>query len=100
HQHVARQPEFTLLWVDLGVDVGLTAVTGAGGLRDGVFHCGDHYSAVDRLLARHRISDLQQLKSVGTHGHGLISSLRMTIAPACALCGEAMLFGAVRSLHL
>ena len=60
NEHVARQAQLALLRIDLGMHVSLAAVTGAGGLGDGVFHRGDHDAAVDRFLARNRVCDLQQ----------------------------------------
>ena len=92
-QHVARQPQFALLGVDLGVNVGLAAVTGAGRLGDGVFHRSDHDPAVDRLFAGDRVCDLQQFEFVGTDGHGLVSFGRIEVASAQSFCGEAMLLG-------
>ena len=89
-QHVARQPQLTLLGVDLGVNVGLAAVTGAGRLGDGVFHRSDHDPAVDRLFAGDRVCDLQQFEFVGTDGHGLVSFSRIEVAPAQSFCGEAV----------
>ena len=70
HQHVARQPEFALLGVDFGVHVGLAAVARARRLGDGVFHRCDDDAAVDRLLARNRVCDLQQFEFVGADCHG------------------------------
>ncbi len=93
HQHVARQPQLALLGVDLGVNVGLAAVTGAGRLGDGVFHRGDHDAAVDRLFAGDRVCDLQQFEFVGTDGHGLVSFGRIEVAPAQSFCGEAVFLG-------
>ena len=70
HQHVARQPELALLGVDLGVHVGLAAVTRPRRLGDGIFHRRDHDAAVDRFLARDGIRNLQQFEFVGADGHG------------------------------
>jgi hypothetical protein len=68
HQEMARQPQFAGLGIDLGMDVGLAAIAGAGRLGDRVLHGGDHDAAVDRLFAGHRVGDLQQLEPVGANG--------------------------------
>ncbi len=70
HQHVAREAELALLGVDLGMHVGLAAVTRPGRLGDGVFHRRNHDAAVDRFLARDGIRNLQQFEFVGADGHG------------------------------
>jgi hypothetical protein len=70
YQHVARQSQLALLRVDLGVNVGLAAVTGARGLGDGVLHRRDDDTAVDRFLARNGVGDLEQFKSIGADCHG------------------------------
>ena len=59
HQHVAGEPEIAGLRLDLGMHVGFRAVARARRLGDGVFHGGDDDAAVDRLLAGHRVGDLQ-----------------------------------------
>ena len=58
HQHVARQMKFAALGVDLGADLGLAAIAGAGGLGDGVFHGAQHDAPIDRLFAGNRLGDL------------------------------------------
>ena len=70
HQHVARQPQLTLLRVDLGVNVSLAAVAGPRRLGDGVLHRGDDDAAVDGFLARNGVRDLEQFKSIGADCHG------------------------------
>ena len=69
HQQVAREPQLAGLGVDLGVDVGLAAVARARRLGDRVLHGGDDDAAIDRLLARDRVGDLQQFEPVGADGH-------------------------------
>ena len=59
HQHVAGETQIAGLRLDLGVHVGFRAVARARRLGDGVFHGGDDDAAVDRLLAGHRVGDLQ-----------------------------------------
>jgi hypothetical protein len=59
YQHVAGQPQITCFRLDLGVHVGFRAIARASSLGDGVFHRCDHDAAVDRLLARDRIGNLQ-----------------------------------------
>jgi hypothetical protein len=66
---MARQPQFALLGVDFGMDVGLAAVARPSRLGDGVFHRRDHDTAVDRLLTRNSVGDLQQFEFVGADGH-------------------------------
>jgi hypothetical protein len=60
HQHVARQPQFAFLGVDLGMNVSLAAVACPRRLGDGIFHRRDHDAAVDRFFARDGVRDLQQ----------------------------------------
>jgi hypothetical protein len=97
HQHVARQPQLALLGVDLGVNVGLAAVAGAGRFRDGVFHRRDHDAAVDRLFAGNRVCDLQQFEFVGADScHGSVSFGGIEFAAGQTLRGEAMFLGILR----
>jgi hypothetical protein len=72
---VARQAQLALLGVDLGVDVGLAAVAGARGFGDRVLHGGDDDAAVDRLLARDGVGNLQQFQLVGADSGHLQSPL-------------------------
>ena len=74
HQHVAREPEIAGLRFDLGMDVGLRAVTRARRLGDGVLHRGNDDIAVDRFLAGDRVGDLQQLEPIGADSHSSLSS--------------------------
>ena len=85
HQHVARQPQFAGLGIDLGVDVGLGAVARPRRLGDRVLHRGDDDRAVDRLLAGDRVGDLQQLEPVGADGHRSFSFV-LGAAPDLAGC--------------
>src|SRR5690606_11080119 len=55
--------------VDVGADVGLQAVTRTRGLLDRIGHRGDDDLLVDRLFARNRIRDLQELQPVCTDCH-------------------------------
>ena len=56
----ARQPDLAGLAVDLGADVVLMAVFRAAGLLDRLLHRLEHFVAVDALLARDGVGDLQQ----------------------------------------
>ena len=60
---IARQPDLAGLAVDLGADVVLMAVFGAAGLLDRLLHGLQHLVAVDALLARDRVGDLQQFEA-------------------------------------
>ena len=97
HQHVARQPQFALLGVDLGVHVGLAAVARPRRLGDGVFHRRDHDAAVDRFFARDRVGDLQQFEFVGADScHGSVSFGGIDFAPPQSFGGEAVFLGVLR----
>ena len=65
----ARQPDLTGLRVDLGTDLGLLAVAGAGRLLDRVLHRGEDDLAVDHLLTRDGVGDLQELEAICADGH-------------------------------
>ena len=69
HFHQPLQLHLAGVGVDVGADVGLLAVARARRLLDRVGHRGDHDALVDRLFARDRIGDLQQLKPVRTDCH-------------------------------
>ena len=69
HLQEALQLDLAGLRVDLGADVGLRAVARARRLLDRVLHRGDDDHAVDRLLARDRIGDLQEFQPICTDGH-------------------------------
>ena len=71
-----REPDLAGLRVDLRAHLGLLAVTRARGLLHRVLHRGEHDRPVDRFLARDRVDDLQEFKSVGADGHGLFSLIR------------------------
>ncbi len=73
HEQMARQPKLAGLGVYFGVDVGLAAVARARRLGDRVLHGGNHDAAVDRLLARHGVGDLQQLQPICTDGRHFTS---------------------------
>ena len=64
HLRHARELGLAGLRVDLAADVVLAAVARLGGLLDRVLHRRDDDLAVDRLLARHGVGDLQQLQPV------------------------------------
>ena len=68
-QQVARQAQLAALRIDLGANFGLRAVARFRGLRDRVFHGGDHDAAVDRFFARDRVGDLKQFELIGADGH-------------------------------
>ncbi len=69
HLEQALQLHLAGLRVDVGADVGLLAVARARRLLDGVGHRVDDDRLVDRLLARDRIRDLQELQPVSTDCH-------------------------------
>ena len=72
HEEVAGQAQRAALRVDLGVNVGLGAVAGAGRLRDRLFHCLDDDLAIDHLLAGDRLGDLQEFEPIGADdSHGV-----------------------------
>ena len=56
--------------VELGADVVLGAVAGAGGALDGVLHRLDDDALVDQLFARDGVGDGDQLGLVGADGSG------------------------------
>jgi hypothetical protein len=65
HFQETREPDLAGLGIDLGLDLVLAAIARLGGLLDRVFHGHDHHLAIDRLLARDRVRDLQELQPVG-----------------------------------
>ena len=65
HFEQAREPDLAGLGIDLGLDLVLAAVAGLRRLLDRVLHGGDDHLAIDRLLARDRVRDLQELEPVG-----------------------------------
>ncbi len=81
HLEQALQANLAGLLVDLGAHVGLRAVAGLRRLLDRVLHGADDDAAVDRLLARDCVGDLQEFKSVCTDSHLLqLRSLRIRYA--------------------
>jgi hypothetical protein len=66
----APQAQLAGLCVELGADVVLGAVAGAGGALDRVLHRLDDDALVDQLLARDRVGDREQLGLVGADGSG------------------------------
>ena len=73
HLQQPLQLDLAGLRVDLGADVGLRAVARARRLLDGVLHRGDDDHAIDRLLARDRVGDLQEFQAICTDGHWSVS---------------------------
>ncbi len=65
HFDHAPQAQVAGLAVELGANVVLGAVAGAGGALDRVFHRLDDDAAVDQLLAGDRVGDCEQLGLVG-----------------------------------
>ena len=65
HFEHAPQAKVAGVRVELGADVVLGAVAGAGGALDRVLHRLDDDAAVDQLLARDRVGDREQLGLVG-----------------------------------
>ena len=68
HFEHAPQAKVAGLVVELGADVVLGAVAGAGGTLDRVLHRLDDDAVVDQLLARDRVGDGEQLGLVGGCG--------------------------------
>ena len=65
HLDHAPQAKVAGFRVELGADVVLGAVAGAGGALDGVLHRLDDDALVDQFLARDRIGDGEQFGLVG-----------------------------------
>ena len=63
--------------IELGADVVLGAVAGAGGALDRVLHRLDDDRPVDQLLARDRVGDREQLGLVGGDGGGRGAAVAM-----------------------
>ena len=59
--------------VDVRADVVIVAILRATGFLDRLFHRLEHFVAVDALVARHRIRDLQQF-GTGVNGAGFRSA--------------------------
>ena len=70
HFEHAPQAQVAGLGVELGADVVLGAVAGAGGALDRVLHRLDDDALVDQLLARDGVGDRDQLGLVGADGSG------------------------------
>ena len=70
HFEHAPQAQVARVLVELGADVVLGAVTGAGGALDRVLHRLDHDRLVDQFLARDGVGDGEQLGLVGADGGG------------------------------
>ena len=70
HFEHAPQAQVAGLGVELGADVVLGAVAGAGGALDRVLHRLDDDALVDQLLARDGVGDREQLGLVGADGSG------------------------------
>ena len=68
-QQMAEQAQLAALGIELGAHFRLSAVAGFGRLGDCVLHGGDDDAAIDRLLARNRVGDLQQFEFVGAYRH-------------------------------
>ena len=80
HFQEPRQRDFAGLRVDLGLDLVLAAIAGLRRLLDRVLHGGDDDLAVDRLFARDRVGDLQELQPVGADAclrHSSASKLKL-----------------------
>ena len=85
HFEQPRQGNLAGLGIDLGPDLVLAAVAGLCRLLDRVLHGGDHHLAVDCLLARDRIGDLQELQPVGADA---CLSHSKSLQPSCVRCGR------------
>src|SRR3954453_16205670 len=70
HFEHAPQAKVAGLAVELGANVVLGAVAGAGGTLDRVLHCLDDDALVDQLLARDGVGDREQFGLVGADGSG------------------------------
>ena len=62
--------------VDLGADLRLLPVAGAGRLLDRILHGGEDDLAIDHLLTRDCVGDLQKLQAISADGHRRFSSQR------------------------
>ena len=92
HFEQAREPDLAGLGIDLGLDLVLAAIAGFRRLLDRVLHGGDDHLAVDRLLARDRVGDLQKLQPVGADAClSHLSSLQFSVCglPARKVLSEA-----------
>ena len=74
HFEHAPQAKVAGVLVELGADVVLGAVAGAGGALDRVLHRLDDDALVDQLFARDRVGDGEQLGLVGGGGCGRAGS--------------------------
>ena len=90
--------------VELGADVVLGAVAGAGGALDGVFHRLDDDAAVDQFLARDGVGDREQLGLVGGGtgggsggGHGVLTFHLDESAPSVSSGAVALMSLSVSS---
>ena len=77
HLDDAPQAQVAGVAVELGADVVLGAVAGAGGALDRVFHRLDDDRLVDQLLARDGVGDRDQLGLVGADGSGCGGHVRI-----------------------
>ena len=85
------------LRMNLGMNVGLTAVPRPRRLGDRIFHRGDHDATVDGFFSRYCVRDLQQFEFIGADsGHHLVSFDGINVAAPQSFCGQAMFLGVLR----
>src|SRR6202042_2875916 len=72
NEEQARKANLARLRVDLGAHLGFLTISRARRLLHRVLHRGEHDAAVDRLLARDGVDDLQEFESVGAYGHRVL----------------------------
>src|SRR6185295_15035296 len=93
------QAQVAGLGVELGADVVLGAVAGAGGALDRVLHGLDDDALVDQLLARDGVGDREQFRLVGADGGGCGS--HVCIQPSILIVSApSVLSGAVALMSL
>ena len=94
HFEHAPQAKVAGLGVELGADVVLGAVAGAGGALDRVLHRLDDDALVDQLLARDGVGDREQFCLVGADGSGCGGHLIIPLQSRC-VSAPSVLSGAV-----
>jgi len=100
HFEHTPQAQVAGLAVELGADIVLGAVAGAGGALDRVFHRLDDDALVDQLFARDGVGDGEQLGLVGADGSGCGGG-HVVIQPSILIVSApSVLSGAVALISL
>ena len=100
HFEHAPQAQVAGLAVELGANVVLGAVAGAGGALDRVLHRLDDDALVDQLLARDGVGDRDQLGPVGADGSGCGGG-HVNYSSTVSMCSApSVLSGAVALMSL